>query len=59
MPRYRLIEKRSYRERVLIDAENEEAAKMGHGEIIDEATEESWSDEFVDIEEVDADEDEA
>jgi hypothetical protein len=44
---------------MLIDAENEQAAKSGQGEIVDEAETDSYGYEIVSIEEVDPEEDEA
>jgi hypothetical protein len=56
MLRYRVTEKRAYISTILIDADDEEDARMCQGEIIDESSTDSWSDEIVSVKEVDSEE---
>jgi hypothetical protein len=53
MPRYRVVEKRSIYNGILIDAESEEAAKQGEGLIVAEDETDSWADKLVSVEQVD------
>jgi hypothetical protein len=57
-PRYLVIEKRSLRNAIIIEAEDEQAAKDCKGEILDENETDTWADELLSIEEVDDDVDE-
>ncbi len=57
MPRYLVTERRAYKSAMLIDAEDEEAAEKGDGDIIDTSDTDSWADELLSVEEVDADQD--
>lgn len=58
MPRYKVVEVRAYHSTILIDAENEDAAKRNEGDIIAEEGEtyNSWAEQFVSCDEVGEDE---
>lgn len=56
MPRYRVTEIRARRSVYLIDAETEEDARSGNGDIIDEGADaDDYTDEVLEVEQVDDD----
>lgn len=56
MPRFKVVEKRAYKEGFLIDAVDEEAAKRLDGEVVADASTDSWADELLELEQVADDE---
>lgn len=56
MPRFRIIQIRAYKDISLVEAESEEAVRLGNYESIDGMTTDSWT-ESEEIEEVDEDDD--
>lgn len=56
MPRFRVVEKRAYKDAVLIDAVDSEAAKRREGDIIADLSTDSWADETLEVEQVADDE---
>lgn len=55
MPRFLVIEKRSLKSAVVIEADTWDDARQGRGEIIDESETDAWAENFISCVQVDDD----